>query len=529
MTRNLGDAANKFTLEVFDETAYQIENAIAGKGQPSITVKYAAANNWETNEHKSVIFTGVCIDYQMSFVGRATMLSLEGILSAGMTADSSVDWWFKKATINWCNADLEFGDDDNNEIDGHSIEDAEYKALDPNGSRANYNDPKDIVCAYQDTTIIQVVDPETGEIEENPHTAIYINPSRIFRRIMAAYNQVHPGCFPVAEIEECRWIEGIDTIQQDETAAEYITRVLCKNAVTYTNRGSSEYKDQVAGFQYYVDGEGHHFKRLNYMDSNSTNTIELHFGTQNSRVISFSAANVGALAMAGFHKDTNYGELLANTSSIDKLFGESVTSGGENFAIQGGGGTIQIQSSEITSSNYFADMLSKDKLDITSIKSSATKNNLSAEYTSEYTNLENLPFEAQLSVWGDYSNDIKPGKFINLLTYDTMGHKHYTTGVYYITEVVDDISSEGFIQTATMIKNISAYNTGAINADDSTELNKSDGFGENTTGTVSYTLPQKVADDLQKVKGSGLSNERVNNANNRTMFTGNTTPIIPIN
>lgn len=27
--RNLGDSANKFTLEVFDETAYQIENAIA--------------------------------------------------------------------------------------------------------------------------------------------------------------------------------------------------------------------------------------------------------------------------------------------------------------------------------------------------------------------------------------------------------------------------------------------------------------------------------------------------------------------
>ena len=82
VTRNLGDAANKFTLEVFDETAYQIENALAGRGQPSITVKYAAANDWAYGNQSSIVFTGVCMDYQISFVGRATMLSVEGILSA---------------------------------------------------------------------------------------------------------------------------------------------------------------------------------------------------------------------------------------------------------------------------------------------------------------------------------------------------------------------------------------------------------------------------------------------------------------
>ena len=255
----------------------------------------------------------------------------------GGTVSSSVDWWFKKATINWCNADVEYDDEGNAiEIDGQSADDAKRKALDTNGSQANYNDPRDIVCAYEDTRTIITTDPDTKEKIENETTDIYVNPARIFRRIMAAYNQVHGGAFPVAEIEECRWVKGIDTIQQDETAAEYITRVLCKNAITYTNNGSSEYKDQVAGFQYYVDGEGHHFKRLNYLESNSTNTIELHFGSKDSRVISFSAANVGALVMAGYGSD-EYKKILASTSTLDKLYGEAITAGGENVANIGGG------------------------------------------------------------------------------------------------------------------------------------------------------------------------------------------------
>lgn len=484
--RNLGDSANKFTLEVFDETAYQIESAIAGKGQPAISVRYSAANNWRSNDFSSVLFTGVCMDYQMSFVGRATMLSIEGILSAASTVPASVDWWFKKATINWCNADLEYDEITGEaiEIDGHSVEDAAAKSF---GGRAfNINDPKDIVCAYLDTKEIITTDSVTGEEIISETEDVYINPARIFRRIIAAFNQAYGNSFGVPEIEECRWVKGLDTIQQDETAAEYINRVLCKNAVTYRNNGSEDLKDQIAGFQYYVDGNGHHFKRLNYMDSNKTNTIELHFGTQDSRVISFSASNVGALVMAGVGTDS-YNNLLASSSTTDKLYGESVTVGGENLST-GIGGTIHIDSGMVTSSNYFVDVLQGVKYDGVIPKSSSSADTLSAEYTDAYLKLENMPFEAQLTVWGEYSDEIKPGKFIDLLTYDTNGNKHYTSGTYYITEVMDDVSAQGFIQTLSMIKNISAYSTGSVNADDTTGSNNSDSGESN--GAVLYTMPQ---------------------------------------
>ena len=460
---------------------------LLGKGQPAISVRYSAANNWQSNEFSAVMFTGVCMDYQMSFVGRATMLSIEGILSAASKVPASVDWWFKKATINWCNADLEYDDATGEaiEIDGHSPEDAAAKSF--GGRPFDINNPQDIVCAYLDRRQIITTDSETGEEIINETEDVYVNPARIFRRIMAAFNQAYgQGTFPVAEIEECRWVKGLDTIQQDETAAEYINRVLCKSAVTYRNNGSEDLKDQIAGFQYYVDGAGHHFKRLNYMDSNKTNTIELHFGTQDSRVISFSASNVGALAMAGVGTDS-YKNLLASSSTTDKLYSELVTVGGENLS-SGIGQAIHINNNMVVSSNYFVDVLQGVKYDAVNTKSSSSADTLSAEYSDAYLKLENMPFEAQLTIWGEYSDEIKPGKFIDLLTYDINGNKHYTSGVYYIIEVTDDVSSQGFIQTLSMIKNISAYSTGSINADDTTGSIKSD-EGE-SSGVNSYTIPQ---------------------------------------
>ena len=68
--RVIGDSANEFTLEVFDETAYQVENLLIGSAFPSITVKYSSSTSFK----KSVIFTGMCMDYNTTFTGRAMML-----------------------------------------------------------------------------------------------------------------------------------------------------------------------------------------------------------------------------------------------------------------------------------------------------------------------------------------------------------------------------------------------------------------------------------------------------------------------
>ena len=93
--RTMGDSANEFTLELFDETAWQVENVLMGSQLAPIVVRYSAANNL----NNSITFAGTCLNYQVSFVGTATLLTIEGILSAS-SGDSS-GWWFERANIEW--------------------------------------------------------------------------------------------------------------------------------------------------------------------------------------------------------------------------------------------------------------------------------------------------------------------------------------------------------------------------------------------------------------------------------------------
>lgn len=86
--------------------------------------------------------------------------------------------------------------------------------------------------------------------------------------------------------------------------------------------------------------------------------------------------------------------------------------------------------------------------------------------------------------------------------------------------MVDDVSSEGFIQTVTMIKNISAYTSGSVNGDDSTGMNKESDTGENV-GTNNYTIPQLTKEDLAKTPTRMIDIFRqradANNSNNSSM------------
>ena len=309
--RVMGDAANEFTLEVFDESAWQIENVLMNTQLAPISVRYSAANDLS----QSILFAGTCINYQVSFVGTATMLTIEGILSAS-TGDSS-GWWFEKANIEWVGT-----------WDGDESVDGKDKSV-----WSNYENNED-VCAFLDFPL-----DENGEQRGTP--IVYYNPSRIFKRIIHAYNGDKLGSngpnavegwgygggtnFRIAECDESRWIANLDCLQTNETAAQYINRVLCKSAVSWTRDGTKEakYEDETAGFRYFVDGYGHHFKKIDY-SSKSAATIEVTYGSRNSNIISFSIANIGSLIMAG-------GKDKVDAASTSDLYGDVITQGGENI------------------------------------------------------------------------------------------------------------------------------------------------------------------------------------------------------
>lgn len=474
--RNIGDAANEFTLEAFDETAWQLEEALMGEDYAPITVSYSSSNS--LNQNKTIVFTGICFNYEVSFVGRATMITITGTLSA--TDGVSSGWWFDRNSIEWCaitpekradgwwidgkneaeyedfenNEDvcaiLDFKDGNGNPVDnpivyynpsrifkriihkyngdklGSSVvtsvttetTNANKNKLDITesgygitinntsdtcwnyltgtagyspyvaagimgnimqecsmiwnkydelggdgyglcqwsktyfpevygaslskqleyikpwtanqysvaGNRANY-DPNVSYDDFLAMTDVREIAKAFCLVVERPadwaanissrqnyaqgyldfysdvisttttQTAIYSGP-------LEGWGTGGTGHFKIAPngVDESRWIANLDTIQMNETAAEYINRVLCKNAVTDTGK---PYENETAGFKYYVTAQGHHFKALDYNSGVNAPKIVVEYGTQNAEIISFSMADVGAIAMIGGMTDKN--------------------------------------------------------------------------------------------------------------------------------------------------------------------------------------------------------------------------------
>lgn len=446
--RVLGDGANEFTLELFDETAYQVEallsNSLNINGNngsfPDIFVRYSAADDFgkKNNElQKSVIFTGVIYDYQLTFVGMSTMLSLEGLLSSAGTSAASTFWWFDKSTICWAGTQP-YHDD----RDGYEKDDPNRPWYVDGKSPEQYNDiGNDDVCVRLEFPIL-----EDGTTSTIP--TVKINPTRIFMRIIHKYNGSRlgyeagrdwgtggNGLFSLGQsVDDSIWVEGVDCIQRNETAAQFINRSLCKAAIKEDGEKS------IAGFQYFVDGSGHNFKCLNYTVQDRAKTISINYGHRDSNVISFSIANVGTLVMAGGTMENS------NISSTDLMYGEQANS------------YIAKNTNMVTSIDESTGMRADQNwwnVNVTPVKVSSTgsKNSLDLINKNTFDKIEKLCFEATLTIWGQYSNEITPGKYIDLTINTLSNQRHYASGNYYIVEVVDEVSSQGYIQTLSLIKN----------------------------------------------------------------------------
>ena len=446
--RVIGDGANEFTLELFDETAYAVESLLSNSlntnsnngNFPDIYIRYSAADNFGNakNELKrSVIFTGVIYDYQLTFVGMSTMLSLEGLLSSAGTSAASTFWWFDKSTICWAGTQPYYDD-----RDGYTG-DPMYRPMYVDGkSPDQYNDVenKDVCVRLEYPTL------EDGTISTIP--TVKINPTRIFMRIIKKYNGSRlgyeagkdwgsggSGLFNLgSSVDDSEWVEGIDCIQRDETAAQFINRSLCKSAI------KKDGQKIIAGFQYFVDGTGHNFKCLNYTVQDRAKTITINYGYRDSNVISFSLANIGTLVMAGGTLKNN------NISAIDLLYGEQADS------------QVNKSADMVTSIDQTTGTRADQNwwnVNVTPVKISATSSKSSLDIINKNTfdEIEKLCFEATLTIWGQYSNEITPGKYIDLTINTLNNRRHYASGNYYIAEVVDEVSSQGYIQTLTLIKN----------------------------------------------------------------------------
>lgn len=508
--RVIGDAANSFTLEAFDETAWQLENALMGTKLAPIAVKYSSSNNL----NQSMLFYGTCLNYQVTFAGRATMLSITGILSVS-TGDSS-GWWFNTNAIEWCGGIESRTLDDGTTVwyvDGKTM----YKKDDADSYFEDWYENED-VCAIYDFK-----KDSNGNTLTKP--TVYYNPSRIFKRIIRKYNgEIGPynanidmetgnpidmpssaadapswslrdygaGTFKLGDVDESRWIENLDCYQQQgETTAQYINRVLCKSAITGSvsvvdgvPTYDKAYEDETAGFQYYMKNGKHCFTKLNYGESlDQAEVVNITYGMQNSTVISFSMTQIGALAMTG-------GEEI-DASSTSDLYGDTITADGRNTF------GVEISDEKASENNKFINWYF-GVVQAVKVSSSSSSTCLSANVSDVWDKLKKYTHSAELTVWADCSNRFVPGKYIDIIIMGAGGVKHYASGVYMIVSIDDNISGDGYTQTMKLVKNVdTTKNYTSSNSGETAQL--TDSTGSKVSAITTVPEEQYVATDEERI------------------------------
>ena len=618
--RTMGDAANEFTLEAFDETAWQLENSLMGSDFAPISVAYSSAAS--INQNKTIIFAGTCFNYEVTFAGMSTMITITGILAASSDYSSSASWWFDRNSIEWCGSVPEWRGD-GWYIDGKA--ESEY---------LNWKNNEDVCAILDYSNLPGNYNDLSAEEKAQLKPIAYFNPSRIFKRIIHKYNgdklgsssvnqittttikgmngnlidsnpanwgininntsdtcwnyltntagyspyvaagimgnmmqecsmdykasnnisgghyglcqwskiyypsmwgaslskqleYIKPwinseyntyksnynssvdlndflamtdvreiakafalvmermgkdeanmskrqknaeyylyqysnssnysvsttsdevegwgtggtGKFKLGTVDDSRWIANLETKQTNETASEYITRVLCKNAVADTGKN---YQDEVAGFKYYVDAKGHHFKALDYNAGVKAPKITIQYGMQNASIISFSIAKVGAIAMVGGMYDKN-GNMVADVSSLDSLYGVNIRAGGETVL------DADVSDEEIKNQTEYANWYFASVSGI-KVVSSSSQTGLDATLSSKFSDMSQWPISAELTLWGEYSKGYAPGDYLDIVVMGADGVKHYASGVYMILEMTDNVSSEGYIQSLSLFK-----------------------------------------------------------------------------
>ena len=467
VSRVIGDAANQFTLELFDETAWKIESALYGTKNAPISIVYGASDDWANGKH--IAFVGNIITYNLSFSGAATILSIEGIVYGveGIEGISSTSFWFKKATVNWVDTNIAEPEDENiralgpNDpryraacmIDGKSLE----GSPDPNDLDQGYEDVingeyADYICAR-----IEWIPPEQNgtKTEDNPEgewtCRQIVNPSNIFKRIIKKYNGqvgnkskdgVGEGSFILGDCDPSLWVDAssLDLTQTDEPASSFITNVLCKIAI---KPGSKS-----AGFKYYVKDGKHYFKAIDYdSETGNTKVIKTGYYVKESEVLSFSLDSVGAIVMAGSDVDDN-GNPLISISAIDSLTGDVVTTDLSHYEGHYKAEETMSEEERQTSTNWYFANLSAVK-----IVSSSSQDLLDAEYGEAFEKLKQYTMSASLTIWGEYNNDYVPGNYLDLTVMTPDGKQHYSTGRYFIVSSEDSITSDGYTTTLRLLKN----------------------------------------------------------------------------
>lgn len=489
MTRVVSDAANNFKLMVLDNSAFNIERLLL-QGYNNINFEYLS-DDGSINER----FSGNITKMNSSFINNRNMLTLEGFM--GISIDNKYTLksrpWNMALLFPW---EQIFDKYDTNKIisliaenkimysdDGTSKKYFVYSQKEKDKGEQKKIEGTEIYFPVRPSDMVYLL-CVGGNLADYMYTDVgrYRNCESFYKLITidrSTYykkdetmdlNFIKEFVRKNGDIKGNNWTPGqIDRTllvenglsQTRMSDVQYIYSILCANAAkevsTQGNTSTIEYN-----FNFTIDNNRKvDFKPIN-IETNKNNaktyTYYGDFGSEDadSKLIAFSAdTNVLTAFLTG---DTSQ---LEDMKTLNLITGEAMTLDGIEFDIQSNEGLYEYKyGTQVYSIN----------------KNTNGKANSWAVLKSAWSKAAAMNYKASATIIGNHG--LKAGDYVNILVMPTKisvdgierPFYHHSSGLYFISEIQENIASGKKTSTLSLIKNVASIGNAieVLNEDTST-------------------------------------------------------------
>lgn len=509
LERVVSDTANHFTLNVLDDSAFDIEKYLL-QGKNNIDVHYYDKDNNISNN-----FSGNITKMSSSFINNRNMLTLEGYV--GLSIESKYQLysrsWNNVVLFNWS----EIFDDwvESDDGDGSYRTNAEafwnnFFGLFENAFGGDYSEKEDIERAnsnyinkalsvldniYQDDNgTFYTFSQKKGEedkVVKGEEIILPVRPHKILRLLSHGGSMIellesplnkdsYEGCEQFIDILENRknilvdfafiegWLKKYEDIKgngwnyYDENIAptklvsvslsqesmsdiKYIYEVLSKNSVKETKNNTIEYN-----YKFSIDeNKNVHFKPIEISATQEPKKTYTYYGSFNT--------DDGQSIMTSFSADTNIltAYLTGDMSSLEDMSNLNLVTNSEMES-----DILSRQEDQIYSKESKYKFEFKSHAFAPKVMTNGAEN-AESSWESYWSSAMSQVYKAKATILGN--SGLAPGDYVEILVIPRPGLYHHSSGLYYIIKQTDKIDNGKMTSELELIKNIATLGQSSLN------------------------------------------------------------------
>ena len=513
LERVVSDSANHFTLNVLDDSAFDIEKYLL-QGKNNIDVHYYDKDNNISNN-----FSGNITKMSSSFINNRNMLTLEGYV--GLSIESKYQLysrsWNNVVLFNWS----EIFDDwvESDDGDGSYRTNAEafwnnFFGLFENAFGGDYSEKEDIERAnsnyinkalsvldniYQDDNgTFYTFSQKKGEedkVVKGEEIILPVRPHKILRLLSHGGSMIellesplnkdsYEGCEQFIDILENRknilvdfafiegWLKKYEDIKgngwnyYDENIAptklvsvslsqdsmsdiKYIYEVLSKNSVKETKNNTIEYN-----YKFSIDeNKNVHFKPIEISATQEPKKTYTYYGSFNT--------DDGQSIMTSFSADTNIltAYLTGDMSSLEDMSNLNLVTNSEMES-----DILSRQEDQIYSKESKYKFEFKSHAFAPKVMTNGAEN-AESSWESYWSSAMSQVYKAKATILGN--SGLAPGDYVEILVIPRPGLYHHSSGLYYIIKQTDKIDNGKMTSELELIKNIATLGQSSLNTSSS--------------------------------------------------------------